>query len=121
MVPLGAETVEHLRTVPQLGPWVVPGRERDRPREDLKGPWEAIRETAKIGDVTIHDIRRTFGVHVAKTAGLHVASKLLRHSDVRVTERVYVPLGLDALREALTATHAQRGKVLRMHRKSKRA
>ena len=38
---------------------------------------------------------------MAKAAGLHVASKLLRHSDMRVTEQVYVPLGVDDLRKAL--------------------
>ena len=46
-------------------------------------------------------MRRTFGLHVAKAAGLHVASKLLRHGDVRITEKVYAPLGLDDLRTAL--------------------
>jgi integrase len=53
------------------------------------------------GDVTIHDIRRTYGLHVARTAGLHIASKLLRHGDVRITEKVYAPLGLGDLADAV--------------------
>ncbi|HQR44587.1 MAG TPA: hypothetical protein PK598_01065 [Thermoanaerobaculia bacterium] len=54
-----------------------------------------------LADVHIHDLRRTFGLHVAKAAGLHVASKLLRHGDVRITERVYAPLGIETLRAAV--------------------
>jgi len=62
--------------------------------------------------VTIHDVRRTFGLHVTRTAGLHVASKLLRHSDIRVTQKVYAPLDLAELREAMGATQRRRGEVV---------
>ena len=55
---------------------------------------------AKLEGVTVHDIRRTFGLDVARMFGLHVASKLLRHADVRVTERVYAPLSTEDLRKA---------------------
>jgi len=86
-------------------PFVIAGRFPDRPRADLKKAWERIREAAGIPDVRIHDLRRTFGLKVAKTAGLHAASKLLRHTTVRETERVYAPLGIDDLREALKKAH----------------
>lgn len=68
--------------------------------------------------VTIHDLRRTFGLHIAQRAGLHVASKLLRHSDIRITERVYVPLGFEALREAIEENQRERGKVVAFKRNS---
>ncbi|MBM4369650.1 MAG: site-specific integrase, partial [Deltaproteobacteria bacterium] len=114
VIPLAPHTVAFLRTVPRVGPWFCPGRDPTEPREDLKGPWARIREAADLDGVTIHDLRRTFGLAVARAAGLHVASKLLRHSDIRITERVYAPLGLDDLRNALDATHAARGKVIAM-------
>lgn len=116
VVPLAGGTVAFLREVERLGPWFVPGRDHTRSRTDLKRAWERIRETAELTDVTIHDLRRTFGLHVARRAGLHIASKLLRHSDIRVTERVYVPLGLDAMREAVADTHRERGKVIELRR-----
>lgn len=68
-----------------MGAWVIPGRDPNGHRADLKRPWQKIREATGLLDVTIHDVRRTFGLYVTRTAGLQVASKLLRHSDIRVT------------------------------------
>ena len=42
--------------------------------------------------VHLHDLRRSFGKVVATKYGLHMAQQLLRHADVRVTERIYAPL-----------------------------
>lgn len=100
-VPLGARTVAMLERLPKVGPYVTAGRDPKRPRADLKKPWERLRTTAVLGDVRIHDIRRSFGLEVAKAAGLHVASKLLRHSSIKVTEAAYAPLGIDDLRAAV--------------------
>ena len=74
---------------------------------DLKKPWAALQKTADLPDVHVHDLRRTFGLHVARRVGIHVASRLLRHSVVRVTQRHYAPLGLDDLREALEVREAE--------------
>ncbi len=115
-VPLGDATVAWLRDVERLGPWLVPGRDGTKARTDLRRAWEQVREAANIHDVTIHDLRRTFGLHIARRAGLHVASRMLRHSDIRVTERVYVPLGLDAMREAADDVARERGKVIELAR-----
>jgi len=102
VVPLARQTVGMLRRLPHTGEWVIPGRSADKPRFDLKRPWDHLKAAAKLPhDIHIHDIRRTFGLKVAKDAGLWVASKLLRHADVRVTEQVYAPLGVDDLRDAL--------------------
>jgi len=108
--PLSPNSVALLAQLPRRSIYVIPGRKQDRPRSDLQKPWAFIKEKAKLKGVTIHDLRRTFGLQVAKTAGLHVASKLLRHSDIRVTERHYAPLGIEELREALV----QREKVVPM-------
>ena len=76
-------------------------------------PFDEISKATGIEDVRIHDIRRSFGLRIARTAGLHVASKLLRHHSVTQTERAYAPLGLDDLREALKkANEAQPAKVV---------
>ncbi len=104
VIPLSEATVALLEEVPRLGPWVIPGRDPSKHRVSLKRPWEDIREAAALEGVTIHDVRRTFGLHVSKAAGLHMASKLLRHSDIRVTERVYAPLGIEELRGAVEKT-----------------
>lgn len=125
MIPLARSTVAHLRRLPHVGPFIVAGRQRrkgdereDAPRFDLKRPWRSVLARAKeaearareergektdaefLADVHLHDVRRTFGLAIARSAGLHVAQKLLRHSSVNITERVYAPLGLDELRRA---------------------
>jgi len=101
VIPLLPSTTSMLKQLPSLGPYVIPGRNPDKPRYDLKRPWERLTKNAELKDVHIHDLRRTFGLHIARTAGVHIASKLLRHSDVRVTERVYAPLDIEDLRDHL--------------------
>jgi len=95
--------VNYLRALPRLGPFVIPGRDPNNPRTraGLAKTWDSLRDTAEIKDVHFHDLRRSFGLRIAKRAGLDIASKLLRHSSVKVTEKSYAPLGLDFLRPAL--------------------
>lgn len=112
VLPLAIPTVTLLRTLPRSGEYIVAGRSPGKPRSDLKRPWVRIRERAELDDVHIHDLRRTFGLAVTRAAGLHVASKLLRHSDIRVTERVYAPLGIDDLRAALEQVNRPGAKVI---------
>lgn len=127
VMPIADSTVALLRNLPHYKecPFVIPGRPKkeslpyEKGRFDLKKPWDSIREKAKIPDVRIHDLRRTFGLHVARKAGLHIASKLLRHSAIAVTERVYVPLGLDELRRAMDVVTEDRGKILTMKPKTR--
>jgi integrase len=109
VVPLSAETVKLLASLPRTGVWILPGRGTDAPRQDVRRVWEEVREKADVKDVTVHDLRRTFGLHMARHAGIHVASKLLRHSDIRVTAKVYAPLGVDELRVALEGAQKARG------------
>ncbi len=131
-VPLARGTVAMLRNLPHLGEWVFPGRHRGTRRADLRTVWACVRTAATVKlrdgdedsragveDVTVHDLRRSFGLEAARSAGLHVASRLLRHSRVSVTERVYAPLGIDELRKAsekVARQREKRGKVLTMTR-----
>ena len=117
IVPLHPDTVQLLRELPRTtGPWVIPGRNPQKPRADLKKPWADVKKAAEVTDITIHDLRRTFGLTAARTAGLHVASKLLRHSDVRVTAAAYAPLGIDDLRSGLDKVADARAKVIPLRR-----
>jgi integrase len=59
-----------------------------------------------------HDLCRSFGLEVARHVGVHMASRLLGHSDVRISARVYSPFGLDEQRDAAEPIHQARSKVL---------
>lgn len=115
-VPLSEGTVAYLRGIERQGEWLIPGRDSANHRADLRNGWLDVRKAAAVMDVTIHDLRRTFGLHVARKCGLHIASKLLRHSDIRVTERVYAPLGIDDLRTAVSDMQGERGKVIELQK-----
>jgi integrase len=119
VVPLPKPLSAFLRKLPQVGALVVPGHnDPKKARFDLKKPWDEIRQAAQLPDVHLHDLRRTFGLRVTRAAGLHVASKLLRHADVRVTEQVYAPLGLADLRKATETQAAGLAKILPIERRA---
>lgn len=100
-IPLLPDVLAMLKELPRDSVHVIAGKIKDQPRNDLKRPWKTLLEAAGITGVTIHDLRRTFGLQVSRTSGLHVASKLLRHSDIRITERHYAPLDIEEQRRAL--------------------
>jgi len=101
IIPLSASILARLRLLPHAGKWLYPSVSGEGHRQDIKRHWDKVRKAAGIPDVKLHDVRRTFGLHIARSAGLHVASKLLRHSSIKVTEQHYAPLGIDELRDAL--------------------
>ena len=84
-----------LQTLPRLSPFVSPGEggeakdeNAERPRHDLKRPWEGIRRMAGLEGVRLHDLRHThasFGV--GGGLGLPIIAKLLGHTQIRTTER----------------------------------
>lgn len=93
-----------LRDTPRVegSPWLLPShRDPQRHKYDLHREWAELCKEAKIKSAVIHDLRRTFGARIARAAGLHIASRLLRHKDIKVTESVYAPIDEKTLREAL--------------------
>jgi len=99
-IPLTQAVVEVLKAIPRETDYVLPGSNSEGRRYDLKRPWQNLLKKTGIAGLHLHDLRRSFGLAVARESGLHVASRLLRHSTVAITAAVYAPLGLDELREA---------------------
>lgn len=110
-LPLPAQAVAALRELPRIGAFVVaPGREPlpgpdgkpapEKPRPDLKGPWERLCRAASLEGVSFHDLRRTFGRELNRAAGLRVAQEALGHTTPDQTALVYTPEGFDAVKEA---------------------
>ncbi len=104
VVLLSEAMVEMLFATPRLpdSSWLIPSRrDPSKHKYDLFREWAELRVAAKIDGAVIHDLRRTFGARIARTAGLHIAQKLLRHSDIKITESVYAPIDETTLRQAL--------------------
>lgn len=119
MVPIPQTTLAVLARLSRDSEFIVAGTNPKKPRVDLKRAWKRVIENARkdeahareergektdgafLEGVHIHDLRRSFGLAVARQSGLHVASRLLRHRDVRITAAVYSPFDLDTLRDAV--------------------
>lgn len=111
---LPRRAVEELKELPRVGSYVVapardprPGKDGkpapERPRADLKGPWERLTKAAQLEGVTFHDLRRTYGRELNRAAGLRVAQEALGHSTPEQTAAVYTPEGFDSVKEATEA------------------
>ena len=85
---------------PDRASYVIRGLKDDRPRADLKKPWDAIRRHAKLDGVRLHDLRHTFAsIGAGASLGLPVVGRLLGHSQPQTTAR-YAHLDADPLRRA---------------------
>jgi integrase len=100
VVLLGQAAVKVLESLPRVGDYVIAGADPDKPRVDLKRPWEAIKEKAGLEGVRLHDLRHSFAsVGAGAGLGLPIIGKLLGHSQSRTTEP-YAHLADDPLRRA---------------------
>ena len=104
-VQLSAPAVELLSSLPRVAgnPYVFPGRKRGTHLANINKNWRAVRETAGLEDVTLHDLRRTVGSWLA-TSGVSLAiiGQVLGHApgDVAATA-IYARLERDAARSAM--------------------
>lgn len=103
LVYLGPGTVQWLKRLPHgEGPFVIVGPDPDKPRRSFLHPWRRIRARAGLDpEVRTHDVRRTIGLLVARQAGIHMASKILRHSSIAITAATYAPLDEKEIRGAV--------------------
>ena len=67
-----------LRASTRSGPYVIPGASSERPRSDLKKPWQAVQRHAGLEGVRLHDLRHTFAsIGAGASLGLPIVGKLL--------------------------------------------
>ena len=102
VVPLGPEARAVLAAIPRAAdnPWVIAGRQSDKPLADLHRPWSLIRKRAGLEDVRIHDLRHSFASRaLALGESLTMIGKLLGHAKVQTTAR-YAHLARDSMQTA---------------------
>lgn len=99
-VILGAPALQILADLPRAGDYVIAGAKPDKPRSDLKRPWQRIRTAAGLSDLRIHDLRHSYAsVGAAAGMGLGIVGKLLGHASPATTAR-YSHFADDPLRRA---------------------
>ena len=71
-----------------MGPYVIVGKDPEKPRADLQRPWKMISKRAGLLGVRIHDLRHTHAsVGVGAGFGLPIIGKLLGHTQASTTQR----------------------------------
>jgi integrase len=102
-VILNAPALAVLQSLDRIGSYVVLGDDAEKPRSDLKRPWEAVSRHAGLPGVRLHDLRHTYASFGAGGGlGLPIIGKLLGHSQAATTAR-YAHLDNDPLRRAAEA------------------
>ena len=97
---LNAPALAVLTELKRLGSYVIPGDDVEKPRADLKRPWEAVSKRAGLDGVRLHDLRHTYASFGAGGGvGLLIIGKLLGHTQSATTAR-YAHLDNDPLRRA---------------------
>jgi integrase len=117
-VVLNAPALAVLNALERVGPYVVPGDDPERPRNDLKRPWEAVTARAGLNGVRLHDLRHTYASFGAGSGlGLPIIGKLLGHAQAATTAR-YAHLDNDPLRRASEAIASRIAAALEGTRKA---
>ena len=109
-IVLGAAALEVLINVPRIGVYVIAGAsagtDSEKPRADLKRPWEAIKRHARLDRIRLHDLRHNFASFGAGAGmGLPTLGKLRGHSQPATTAR-YAHLDVDPVRRAANTISA---------------
>lgn len=109
-VTLSPEAVQVLKARGEeagASPFVFPGTGKTGHIVEPKGAWAKLLESAGIGNLRIHDLRRTLGSWQARSgASLPIIGKSLNHKTHQATA-IYARLDLDPIRQSVnTATAA---------------
>jgi len=115
-IVLNAPALFVLSKLPRIGAYVIAGQNAgtmdERPRADLKRPWQAIAKRTKLNGVRIHDLRHTHAsVGAGAGLGLPIIGKLLGHANATTTAR-YAHLDADPLRRASERIGLQLSKAM---------
>ncbi len=125
VIHLSAPALEVLNGIERDGsPWVIAGRDPDKPLVNLRKPWHRIRAMAGLDDVRLHDLRHSFAsVGAAGGLSLPMIGALLGHTQAATTQR-YAHLAADPLKQAVdmigerirAAMNGKSGEVVELNR-----
>lgn len=96
-IHLSPAAIEVLKGLPRFGKYVVAGRYKDDPYQNLSRAWIVAREFGGLQDVRLHDLRHSYASLAAgRGVSLQMIGKLLGHKVPATTQR-YAHLARDAV------------------------
>jgi integrase len=102
---LNAAALTILARLPRLdgNSHIFPGQKEGAPRFRLQKPWVAVRRSAGLDGLRLHDLRHSFAsIGAGASLGLPIIGKLLGHTQAATTQR-YAHLSNDPVRAAAEA------------------
>jgi len=82
-------------------PYLFPSESKTGHVVDIKKGWSRVLEAADIENLRIHDMRRTFGSHMASMGiSVKIVQKAMHHKSLKSTD-VYALINKDAERESI--------------------
>jgi integrase len=88
--------VEILKALPRVGSFIIAGRYKDEPHQNLTRAWIIARAYGGLEDVRLHDLRHSYASLAAgRGVSLQMIGKLLGHRVAATTQR-YAHLARDA-------------------------
>ena len=95
------DIVRVIRAADPFGLYLCPGKDRTKPRADLKRPWEQVRRVADLSGVTVHTLRHSHASFLISVGvPLAVVGRGLGHTQSSTTQR-YAHVADQAQREAM--------------------
>lgn len=96
-IHLSPAALEVLKELPRVGSFIIAGRYKDEPHQNLTRSWIIAREFGGLQDVRLHDLRHSYASLAAgRGVSLHMIGKLLGHKVPATTMR-YAHLARDAV------------------------
>ncbi len=96
-IHLSPAAVEVLKNIPRFGKYVIAGRYKDDPHQNLSRAWIVAREFGGLQDVRLHDLRHSYAsLAASRGVSLQMIGKLLGHKVPATTQR-YAHLARDAV------------------------
>lgn len=94
-IHLSEAALEVLKGLPRVGSYIIAGRYKDEPHQNLSRAWIIARAYGGLQDVRLHDLRHSFASLAAgRGVSLYVIGKLLGHRVPATTQR-YAHLARD--------------------------
>jgi integrase len=96
-IHLSAAAVEILKALPRVGSFIIAGRYKTDPHQNLGRAWIIARAYGGLEDVRLHDLRHSYASLAAgRGVSLQMIGKLLGHKVAATTQR-YAHLARDAV------------------------